>query len=714
MQTKLTCGTPSNQYMYNCSIGNPFKRSSVRCKDELKFPVNSNSLNQNSFVVMYSAPQWVTQNFSHLTVFSKLSVKAGWFIGWSKNHSTDGNLLVEPSCVSDSPTFRLNGSMLTPLNKTTGNCAFYLNVFLEKPNKMSALNMYSTAGVYQVSAGSVGGAGIGTLNQQVVITQQLTNVTIQADTSCTVNVPCNLTAITIGGYNVTFNWSSTAFSPISTYDYFILPTFSIPGNYLINLTAFDPFSDVVSTSALINIAPLPSLNYSLSLLVLNNDSINPLYSYISKRNLMLLFSTGPDDTYSCVLNIDYPIYFNKSIYANNSVINYQTNRDGVYNITLNCTYQFGFSYLNITQYIEDPITNVQLLNTSVIYSAAFRIMIQVSNGTSPIIEFWLNGNKDMGFVFASSTGLGLSSLYTMVPVGINNVTMIAYNNVSNLTTFDTLQVNYKILNPTLNCSSPVAYMNGVNYYYFGSNISCILDMQSGSNILLQAYTGDESSPSIPAVNTSFSGQWSHPYYLSHVYQIPGDYLVSFVINNGVSQFRLNRSISVVSSVSQLIPMLVQSPIIFLNGQSLAQFLFAYRSNSMAGSHSTVTFWPGDSINSTMGPFNLHINFTRNSSINDPHLQYIYSSAGNYTVNFLVQNILNQSFIYTLNVQVIEGDLQGFYIQLSPDAVSIGQTVKINVFLELGSNVMYTCLINNVFYGSLAKSGRKNHLQKFYI
>ena len=97
----------------------------------------------------------------------------------------------------------------------------------------------------------------------------------------------------------------------------------------------------------------------------------------------------------------------------------------------------------------------------------------------------------------------------------------------------------------------------------------------------------------------------------------------------------------------------------------------------------VTFWPGDSQNATFGPYALSMDFVANVSKNP--LSYTYSSMGNMTVMFLVENSISNA-TYSLNFTINMG-VYGLTL-LAPTSVVINSTFQAQAYLIQGTNVSY--------------------------
>ena len=293
------------------------------------------------------------------------------------------------------------------------------------------------------------------------------------------------------------------------------------------------------------------------------------------------------------------------------------------------------------------------------------------------------------------------------------------NYVSAVSLNTTFEISSPIVNPTFSitptsdariASSP-AYT--YQFTYNANTISFTISMQSGSNVNIQIFTGEEvASTSAPSINIDTTGDWNNGINnvnyntITYTYINPGDFDIKVNISNYMNYFTFVQHITIISKVDDLVPGLMNSPVIFSfndGNYGTAQFTFAYIGTSKAGSHSTVTFWPGDTQNATYGPFTLGMDF--NANTNKVPLVYYYQYNGTFTCTFLVANLLG-SKSFSLIVPVVVG-IDGFYIDVVPKYVKPGTLVTVGAYLIQGYNVHFSFAytINGVttVFNSLART-----------
>ena len=300
--------------------------------------------------------------------------------------------------------------------------------------------------------------------------------------------------------------------------------------------------------------------------------------------------------------------------------------------------------------------------------------------------------------------------------------------MSRITLNTTFKINTPIIDATFNIepiNNAIIIDNIKNQYQYPLTLSFIIKMKSGSNVDIEIDTGDicvfdtnTNTYKNNVLNINTIGNWfdnindpsTSSYIISYTYVNPGDYLINVKLSNSLSIYKYSKSIQIISKVDDLNIDLFDGlnyVLYKINSQNgLAQFRFKYNSASTkSGSHSQVTFYPGDSTNSSFGPFLLGMDF--NLNINKISLSYEYKLAGIYTASFIVSNILG-SKIYNLLVNVVES-IDGFYIDVNPSYAQPNEIVKISAYMVQGNNVQLKWLI----YGTQVNSALRR-CKKFFL
>jgi hypothetical protein len=145
------------------------------------------------------------------------------------------------------------------------------------------------------------------------------------------------------------------------------------------------------------------------------------------------------------------------------------------------------------------------------------------------------------------------------------------------------------------------------------------------------------------------------------------------------------------------------------GIGLAQFVLKCDQNK-AGSHATVTYWPGDASNATRGPFVLAMDY--DLDVSKVSLAYEYTSTGNYIANFLVSNELG-SKTFQLPLNVIAG-LDGFYMGVEPTSAVPSTPIVISAYLIQGTNVNFVWKINGTTVNLAPRSCKPFLLKVFSL
>ena len=276
------------------------------------------------------------------------------------------------------------------------------------------------------------------------------------------------------------------------------------------------------------------------------------------------------------------------------------------------------------------------------------------------------------------------------------------NYVSTVELNTTFEISSPIVNPMFALSPPSA-QNTYEYVLNGTEISFLFSMASGSNVKLTVYAGDDyqNLNKQPSIEISTIGDWNNGInnklynVVKYTFKNPGDFGIVVNVSNALKYFILTSKIRIISRVDDLIPSLVSVPVVFKpidDENGMAEFKFTYSGASKAGSHSNITFWPGDSTNATFGPYELSMDF--NANISKAGLVYIYNATGAYVCTFRVENPLGFKY-FSLKVPVV-GTMYGFYIDVVPKYARPNQLVKVSAYMIQGVNVTFTLVTNGTY------------------
>lgn len=268
------------------------------------------------------------------------------------------------------------------------------------------------------------------------------------------------------------------------------------------------------------------------------------------------------------------------------------------------------------------------------YISNVKISYYLNSGTDVKIELYIDGRLDTGNSYDPINRVGSSGVFRNPGYAkLYNVTIKASNYVSKVELQDFFEISDAIVNPQLSLVPA-----GPNYIYNNTPIQYQISIQSGSNVRIQLFFGNEKNPLKASFDRTFTGLWTANFYVNYTHINPGDYKIMAIISNSLSSFTRNYSIAIISYVDQLnFYAFPSSSLPLTTYGAFIQFRARYIGQSKAGSHSEITLWPGDSRNKTYGPFKLGMDF--NSNINKIPLSYNYNKNGNFNVIFLVKNPL---------------------------------------------------------------------------
>jgi hypothetical protein len=200
----------------------------------------------------------------------------------------------------------------------------------------------------------------------------------------------------------------------------------------------------------------------------------------------------------------------------------------------------------------------------------------------------------------------------------------------------------------------------------------------GSNVKLDIFYGDESIPTIPTNSTFKPSDWNSSHLFSWLYKNPGNYTLKVNISNRFSSYLLSYRIAIITEITDLIPGLSR-PTVKILDSAFAYFKFSYKGLTKSGWNANVTYWPGDELNATFGPFSLGMDFADNSS--KSQLSYDYKYTGSYQATFFIENFLG-SRSYKMSVLVKNG-IEGLYLDCATNILNNASFI-VKVYLVFGT------------------------------
>ena len=125
--------------------------------------------------------------------------------------------------------------------------------------------------------------------------------------------------------------------------------------------------------------------------------------------------------------------------------------------------------------------------------------------------------------------------------------------------------------------------------------------------------------------------------------------------------------------------------------AMVEFSFSTQTFKTNGYNYTLTFWPGDSSNQSVGPFNLGMSY--NVFKNMIPIFYNFQLEKTYNVIF---NLSSENGVryFEINVTVLSGMIQGFYVVCDPPAIQPSQSFQIKAYLLNGTNVTFKWWLGN--------------------
>lgn len=622
----------------------------------------------------------VVAGYNFLTLYGGyFKVKQGWFLGLVQTSAT--------IAIDDSGTAKISDYTTTPIIDNTKKRAFYVRGFVSRQTLASGFRQYLKAGSYNltviIQSPLVSGVNLrSTVN--FTIYEPITGLSVlPVNAQCLSGTPCNLTAVTLTGSHITHEWNLPITNQTTTLKS-ILHTFTAIGSYEVTVFASNPISNATYTLVInvVNLVTNPVF-FSSSLYTFQSASI-------VGKNAEFLFTVTSGSGYTCRVNYGDGSILNFNdlvVNYNGTVFTHLYNREGSFSVSIYCENLFSNATYLVTHYTQYEILNLKVPLNGAFRNVPFSIQFTISSGSSPSFTMFYNNMQDYGISYDSNSKIGYSSSKSASSSGLFDLNITATNLVSRMSLSQKFEIGSIIRDPVFNVlTTGFADLK----FHYGTTLNFKVHMTDGSNVRLQFFFGEESDLQVANTDLTIVGDWNAEYPKSYLHVDPGDYRVYVNISNAFGSFVLSHSISVVSTVNDLIPGLLYNPVVYTALGSTAYFKFSYAGVSKAGSHSSVTFWPGDSYNVSFGPYLIGMDFGLNLTTNS--LMYQYETIGTYKAAFLVENMLG-SKNFEVTFQIREG-VSGLYINFEP-VVRAATNFEIQTYLVQGQNVIYTWTFDGV-------------------
>lgn len=605
----------------------------------------------------------------------------------------------------------------------------YIRATVSPVNKMiSTFKKYSTHGTYSVTTTLSNiqlPTNTYTVNQSVIVQEVITGlsfVTSSGTTTCFLTTPCQLIASSQGS-NINYVWTVQSNQTVLNQTQINLNiwNYQFPniGVFSVNIFAYNNVSSQNVTVAITIIDKMYGLYFKSE--TLNNSSS------IVDQNANFLFVLIAGQNYNC--SIDFGDGSKTTINdlvssQNNSIVPHKYNSEKMYVVSVNCTNPVNSLNTLFNHYVQYPLTGLQLVKSGTTTGISYNVGFFLQSGSLPYqVNFMFDNTLDTNIQYSSNLVWQSSNHNPEYVPTLHYIYINMSNYVSYIELNTTFEISTQISSPAFNIT-PITGISSYLYQY-PMALTFWVSMPSGSNINIFINTDSSNQPSSltnNVINIQTIGLWSsnindipnNRYVIPYTYSNPGHYTVFASISNSLGSFNFTQSLVIMSQVNYLIPNVVNNNnnnnnyVIYDNSaqSALARFAFTYAGNTKAGSDSTVTFWPGDQVNSTFGPYTLSMDF--NANISKSSLQYTYSLTGNYLATFFVINPLG-SKVFTLNISVVVG-MSGFYMSVNPLYGTVGSPVLVSAYMVQGTNIQYTWLNS----GSSFSLGPRTCIFYFFI
>jgi hypothetical protein len=563
-------------------------------------------------------------------------------------------------------------------NGASVGISHYVKLYLSVSIPASLFYNYSSIGFYNLSV-----TAIGTKDNKVI--SSIKNVTIDYEIKglamttpyCILNQSCILNSTVTQGNLIDYYWNLTNTTLIHTTKKFINYTFYVKGQNQIQIFA----NNLVSNSTLnVNLYVCDFLTNFF--LMATSPYSNNISVSILNTIALFTFKYTRGACYSCSIdfgNGNTRVFNDESKDFNNSLFEQTYDSVGKYRVKVNCTGILSSVYFEFDHFVETEIKDLRI--TSVLFarkSTDFNVTYSIASGSLPMIKFYFNNILDSN---ANLNGLiGQSKTYNLANSNLYPFNVTISNHVSSLNASGLFEIGAPIIAPFINVLTlPISSGTSDLMYNFGATIRFQIGMTEGSNVKLDVFYGDELISAVPTNSTIFPGDWSSNQTYERKYIDPGNFTIIANITNKFSSFLVKRTVCIITNVNDLIPGLVQ-PAAKIMDRAIAFYKFSYIGSTKSGWNALVTYWPGDSLNASFGPFQLGMDFAANTS--KSQLSYDYKVIGTYQATFMVQNLFGIRS-YQLPVEVKAG-LDGLYLECPTEIVN-GGNLTVKAYLVFGTS-----------------------------
>lgn len=589
---------------------------------------------------------------------------------------------------------------------------------------LGLFHAYTTAGTYTVTATvsnpylttpSLTVSQLVTLTPLPVSIANLTLVTTSGTPNvCFLNVACGFQANVLVGNPTLYDFTLGSTTNTTNQSLFYY-TFTSTGAYSVSVTARNSISFATYTLSITISSGIGGLSFKAGNM--------PNSSSIVGQPANFLFIIKVGSNYQCTINYGdgSPIatISDASAYINNTYVSHTYTSENVYSVNITCASPTNVLNQTFSHYAQYPLLGLALTSTGTLVNTAYSIAFTLTSGSFPNqFLFYIDGVLDTGAMYSNLAGQSSNRAAETTPA-VHTVFINMTNEVS------TIQLNgtFQVSSPLQNVKFAVLPASGISAYtyLYPAYLNLTTSMTSGANVLISisADSGNPTGSTLPnnTVSVQTTGTWVDPNVITYFYVNPGAYTLRANISNSLVSYGFTQAVKIMSTVNDLIPNLVtnSNKVVFqsfdggVTGTALAQFVFNYVGNTKSGSDAFVTFWPGDTANSTYGPFALNMDF--NANVSRSPLQYTYTALGTYTATFFVTNPLGSKY-YTFPITVVFS-LMGFYVDVSPSFTTVGTAVNVNAYLIQGNNVQYQWLVDSseIASGTRACKQKTNFILK---
>ena len=428
--------------------------------------------------------------------------------------------------------------------------------------------------------------------------------------------------------------------------------------------------------------------YNVSVIIANDISMQQVWQLIQIEdellNLMVINSAGiPKPA------VPFPYYFNMLAGTNytcqwnlggggptltsddisspkdNSTFFLTFLNGGIFTITVNCSNHISAVNTSLIQICQYPIVNLHLLNKGYPLYKPVNVSFAIDQGSEVTFEFYFDGVQCPTEFWTNTKTGSTSPLLAAYPVGIHEVSIRAYNFISDVTLNSTFIIEYPITNAFVSLDRSIIVP--------GWSITFLAGMQFGTSAKITWQYGDSANDTY-AAPLLYMWPTGDLVTQSHTFATSGVYFVQTTVENAYNSFTFEQKVYTCGLLTG-VEFQSNAPVYYnyTIGAATVKFWFIVILNLPTALN--VTFDYGDGSPQETFPFELNYNYTHD-----------YKKMTTMKVVATLTDLVTTEY-YTTTITTVE-PITGFDVRRSPPAAPIDLLITVSFYLISGQNITF--------------------------